>query len=124
MSNQKKTDDDKCVECGGEGIFVGRCSCQNGEVVSPCPTCRGSGNSGRFGRHPCAECGGSGVVGTPCQYCRGRGELRVLCQECHGTGKLPTAEQIQARARMNAMRDTLAMEEHKTMMQIIGGIRA
>ncbi len=66
-----------------------------------CPSCKGTGGTGR---RTCPTCGGSGQVisgggffqmSQPCRTCRGTGYVvDNPCSECHGTGSVRKSEKL------------------------------
>ena len=66
-----------------------------------CPSCHGTGGTGK---HACPTCGGSGQtvsgggffqMSQPCRTCRGTGYVvDNPCSECHGTGTIRKSEKL------------------------------
>ncbi len=66
-----------------------------------CPSCHGTGGTGK---HACPTCGGSGQtvsgggffqMSQPCRACRGTGYVvDNPCSECHGTGTIRKSEKL------------------------------
>lgn len=66
-----------------------------------CPSCHGTGGTGK---HTCPTCGGSGQtvsgggffqMSQPCRACRGTGYVvDNPCPECHGTGTIRKSEKL------------------------------
>ncbi len=66
-----------------------------------CPSCHGTGGTGK---HACSTCGGSGQtisgggffqMSQPCRTCRGTGYVvDNPCSECHGTGTIRKSEKL------------------------------
>lgn len=114
---------DVCEGCGGAGILIGTCICQQGKIFSPCPSCSEKRTSARKLARECQICNNRGLVEGECPYCHGRGELRIVCPECRGTGKKRSQGQRGERAAQERREEQFTEKEHQIIMQILHGIR-
>jgi len=74
---------DVCPACGGTGA-------ENGEALSGCPTCYGTGQV--------TQSGGFFMMRSTCPRCRGTGKvIEKACPDCRGAGRISVPAQITVR---------------------------
>lgn len=108
----KRTQEDECGSCGGDGVYCDRCdgdgirscSCVEGYNSSNCSNCGGSGKIEVLNpdldkkNMQCVDCDGTGVKKTSHSRCNGTGSIQcknclggnkdIECSDCKGSGEI------------------------------------